>query len=58
MPKRIRNQYGVESVVPDDYPESLIQQLGLEVLPDDPGVDAQDAQDAPQPQPEEKRRRK
>lgn len=58
MPKRVRNPFGVESVIPDDYPQDLIRQLGLEVLPDDPGVDAQDAQDAPQPQPEEKRRRK
>ncbi|WP_172957948.1 hypothetical protein [Thermus scotoductus] len=53
--RKVRNQYGVESVVPDDYPESLIQQLGLEVvevLEDEP------AQPETQPEEEKPRRRR
>jgi len=54
MPKRIRNQYGVESVVPDDYPESLIQQLGLEEVHGEEGTEEAE----PQPQREGRRSRR
>lgn len=30
MAKKVRNQYGVVSEVPDDYPEELMRQLELE----------------------------
>jgi hypothetical protein len=30
MAKRVRNRFGLVSEVPDDYPQDLMRQLGLE----------------------------
>lgn len=51
MPKRVRNQYGVESIVPDDYPQDLMRQLQLEEVlgegGDFPQQDASQEQERP-----------
>jgi len=36
--KRVRNQFGVISEVPDDYPEDLMRQLELEEIREDDGT--------------------
>lgn len=58
-PTRVRNEFGVESTIPDDYPEALLKALGLEVVQE--GVE--DSTPEPQPgepeaQPRERRRRR
>lgn len=53
MPKTVRNQYGVESTIPDDYPQDLIRQLGLAEVQEEDAAPQEDT-----PQEERSRRRK
>ncbi len=57
MPRRVRNRYGVVSEVPDDYPQDLMRQLGLEEVRGDGGTEEADPQPQPQTQREGRRRR-
>lgn len=54
MAKRVRNQFGLISEVPDDYPEDLMRQLGLEEVQGDEGTEEAE----PQPQREGRRSRR
>ena len=38
MAKHVRNQHGVVSEVPDDYPQDLMRQLELEEVQEDDGT--------------------
>ncbi|WP_243028556.1 hypothetical protein [Thermus albus] len=55
MPKRVRNPFGVESVIPDDYPQDLIRQLGLEEVQEEGSTPAPAQEEPPK---EERRRRR
>jgi len=57
MPKRVRNRYGLVSEVPDDYPQELLRQLGLEEVREGGGTEEAEPRPQPQPQREGRRRR-
>jgi hypothetical protein len=40
----VRNQFGLISEVPDDYPGDLMRQLGLEEVHDEDGTEDTEAQ--------------
>jgi len=52
--KHVRNQFGVISEVPDDYPQDLMRQLGLEEVQEGEGTEETE----PQPQREGRRSRR
>jgi hypothetical protein len=54
MAKRVRNRFGLISEVPDDYPQELMRQLGLEEVREEEGTEEAE----PQPQREGRRSRR
>lgn len=60
MPRKVRNPFGVVSIIPDDYPPELLRQLGLVEEPEEgtaPEVHQEATQEAERPQPQRRRRR-
>jgi hypothetical protein len=44
MARKVRNQFGVVSEVPDDYPQDLMAQLGLEEVKEEDGAEEHEPQ--------------